>query len=455
MVGGITGIFLATFPVDWQLTDTYFVVAHMHYVAFGGTAFAMMAATYYWFPKMTGKMLNERMGIVSFWLVFVGFQVTFLIQHSAGLSGMPRRIYEYTEGSGWHLYNLISTVGAFILAAGAVLSVLNLVRSLKRGTPAGPDPWKANTLEWFMPSPPPAQQLRRDPARALGRADEGHPPPGRAGVGHGAALRGGPADGAGVRRPRDARGGLPHEHADRLRRPRRRRRAPGRGGLRHADEAEGPVAAAADDGHDDVRGRRPRRSRWCSGRCSAASLASGGAGAVNHWYDRDIDARMARTATRPVPSGRVAPRAALAYGIALAALSFLVLSVAVNLLSAVLALLGFLGYVFVYTVWLKRSTPQNIVIGGAAGAVPPLVGWAAVTGHRGPHRAVPLRDRLLLDPAALLGAVAADEGRVRARGRADDARGPRRGRDAPPDPAVHGAAAGAHAAARRVRLLRR
>ena len=109
VVGGITGIFLATFPVDWQLTDTYFVVAHMHYVAFGGTAFAMMAATYYWFPKMTGKMMNERMGIVSFWLVFIGFQVTFLVQHSAGLSGMPRRIYEYTEGSGWHLYNLIST----------------------------------------------------------------------------------------------------------------------------------------------------------------------------------------------------------------------------------------------------------------------------------------------------------------------------------------------------------
>jgi protoheme IX farnesyltransferase len=114
------------------------------------------------------------------------------------------------------------------------------------------------------------------------------------------------------------------------------------------------------------------------------SLASGGAGAVNHWYDRDIDAQMARTATRPVPAGRVSPRAALTYGIVLAALSFLVLSVAVNVLSACLALAGFLGYVFVYTVWLKRSTPQNIVIGGAAGAVPPLVGWAAVTGHLDP-----------------------------------------------------------------------
>ena len=113
------------------------------------------------------------------------------------------------------------------------------------------------------------------------------------------------------------------------------------------------------------------------------SLASGGAGAVNHWYDRDIDAQMARTATRPVPAGRISPRAALTFGILLAALSFVELSLTVNVLSAVLALSGFLGYVFVYTVWLKRTTPQNIVIGGAAGAVPPLVAWAAVTGGIG------------------------------------------------------------------------
>jgi heme o synthase len=111
------------------------------------------------------------------------------------------------------------------------------------------------------------------------------------------------------------------------------------------------------------------------------SLASGGAGAVNHYYDRDIDAQMKRTATRPVPAGRVSPRAALTFGIVLAVLSFVELTAAVNLLSASLALCGFLGYVFVYTMWLKRTTPQNIVIGGAAGAVPPLVAWAAVTGH--------------------------------------------------------------------------
>src|ERR1700712_3621448 len=114
--------------------------------------------------------------------------------------------------------------------------------------------------------------------------------------------------------------------------------------------------------------------------CLGGYLSAGGAGAVNHWFDRDIDAQMARTATRPVPSGRVAPLAALSFGCVLAALALLELSLAVNPLAAALSFSGFLGYVFVYTIWLKRRTPQNIVIGGAAGAVPPLVGWAAVTG---------------------------------------------------------------------------
>ena len=118
--------------------------------------------------------------------------------------------------------------------------------------------------------------------------------------------------------------------------------------------------------------------------CLGGSLSAGGAGAVNHWFDRDIDAQMARTANRPVPAGRISPNAALGFGLVLAALSFILLSLTVNVLSASLALAGFLGYVLVYTVWLKRTTPQNIVIGGAAGAVPPLVGWTAVTGHLDP-----------------------------------------------------------------------
>ena len=155
LMGGITGIFLAVFPIDWQLTDTYFVVAHFHYTAFGASAFAMVAALYFWFPKMSGRTMSEGLGKVSFGFFFIGFHVTFLIQHSAGLDGMPRRIYEYSEQSGWWTYNLISTIGAFMIAIGVLLTVINLLRSTKKGAIAGPDPWKANTLEWFTPSPPP------------------------------------------------------------------------------------------------------------------------------------------------------------------------------------------------------------------------------------------------------------------------------------------------------------
>jgi cytochrome c oxidase subunit 1 len=114
-----------------------------------------MAGLYYWFPKMTGRMLSEPLGRASFWLILVGFWVTFLIQHSAGLSGMPRRVYEYPDVGHLELYNLISTIGSFILALGILLTIINVARSLKRGAVAGPDPWKANTLEWFTTSPPP------------------------------------------------------------------------------------------------------------------------------------------------------------------------------------------------------------------------------------------------------------------------------------------------------------
>jgi len=155
LMGGITGIFLAVFPVDWQLTDSYFVVAHFHYTAFGASAFAMVAALYYWFPKMSGRMMSEPLGKASFWFFLVGFHVTFLVQHSAGLSGMPRRVYEYSNHDGLWTYNLISSIGSWILAIGVLLTVINLARSVKRGAVAGPDPWKANTLEWFTPSPPP------------------------------------------------------------------------------------------------------------------------------------------------------------------------------------------------------------------------------------------------------------------------------------------------------------
>jgi cytochrome c oxidase subunit 1 len=159
LLGGITGIFLATFPVDWQLHDTYFVVAHFHYTIVGGAVFAMMAGIYYWFPKITGRMLDEKLGKISFVFTLVGFWVTFLIQHSAGLSGMPRRVYEYADVNNLGLYNMISTIGSFILALGVLLTIINIVKGIRSGAKAGPDPWKGNTLEWFTPSPPPVNNF--------------------------------------------------------------------------------------------------------------------------------------------------------------------------------------------------------------------------------------------------------------------------------------------------------
>ena len=186
-LGGVSGVILAIFPLDWQLTDTYFVVAHFHYVLVAGAVNAIFAGLYYWFPKMTGRMLSEGLGKLSFWLTFAGFNVTFLVQHSLGLEGMPRRIYEYADTGNLHVLNLISTIGAFILATGVLVTVFNVLRSLKRGAIAGPDPWKANTLEWFTTSPPPPnnfdvvprvrsvepmKDIRRAVARATGEAPE-------------------------------------------------------------------------------------------------------------------------------------------------------------------------------------------------------------------------------------------------------------------------------------------
>jgi cytochrome c oxidase subunit I len=155
VIGGISGVILAIFPVDWQLHDTYFVVAHFHYVLFGGSVFGLFAGLYYWFPKMSGRLMSESLGKLSFWLMFVGFNMTFLIQHSIGMEGMPRRVYDYSEELGVGTYNLISTIGAFILGVGVVVTCVNVLVSLRKGKKAGNDPWQGNTLEWFTTSPPP------------------------------------------------------------------------------------------------------------------------------------------------------------------------------------------------------------------------------------------------------------------------------------------------------------
>jgi cytochrome c oxidase subunit I len=159
VIGGISGVFLAIFPVDWQLTDTYYVVAHLHYVLVGGSVMGIFAGLYYWFPKITGRLLSDGLGRLSFALMYIGINVTFLIQHTLGLDGMPRRVYRYPHYGHWELYNLISTIGSFILALGVLVTLINVVRSVRRGVLAGPDPWKANTLEWFTTSPPPANNF--------------------------------------------------------------------------------------------------------------------------------------------------------------------------------------------------------------------------------------------------------------------------------------------------------
>ncbi len=163
LIAGLTGIMLSAAPFDWQLTGSYFVVAHFHYVIVGGIIFSLFAAFYYWYPKATGRMLNETLGKWHFWLFLIGFHLTFDFMHIPGILGMPRRIYTYEANRGWGIWNLIVSIGAIFQAIAVIIFAYNLVRSYFKGDIAGHDPWDAWTLEWATPSPPPSYNFAHDP----------------------------------------------------------------------------------------------------------------------------------------------------------------------------------------------------------------------------------------------------------------------------------------------------
>jgi cytochrome c oxidase subunit 1 len=163
LIGGLNGVFQAVVPVDTQLTDTYWVVAHIHYVLFGGSVFGIFAAIFFWFPKITGYRLNEGLGKIQFWIMFVGMNVTFFPMHLLGMDGMPRRIYDYAENTGWSPYNLVATVGAFLIALSVAVFIYNFFASAARREQVGDDPWEGNTLEWATASPPPVYNFARIP----------------------------------------------------------------------------------------------------------------------------------------------------------------------------------------------------------------------------------------------------------------------------------------------------
>ncbi len=177
LIGGLDGVHLAVVPVDWQLTDTYYVVSHIHYVLFGGAIFGLFSGIYYWFPKMTGRRLQEALGKWHFWLMFIGMNLVFMPMHILGLEGMPRRIYTYSTGRGWDIWNFVETIGAFIVALSILVFILNFILSLRKPATHETDPWDGATLEWKANSPPPAYNFAQIPS-VRGRRplwDEKHP----------------------------------------------------------------------------------------------------------------------------------------------------------------------------------------------------------------------------------------------------------------------------------------
>jgi cytochrome c oxidase subunit 1 len=163
VIGGLSGVMHAVVPVDTQQNDSYFVVAHFHYVLFGGSIFALFGAIYHWFPKFAGRLLDERLGKWHFWLTFAGFNLTFFPMHFLGLAGMPRRYSSYGEESGWWFWNAVSTLGAYLIGAAILIFLVNVARTFARPPDAPDNPWDAPTLEWSIPSPPPVYNFREVP----------------------------------------------------------------------------------------------------------------------------------------------------------------------------------------------------------------------------------------------------------------------------------------------------
>jgi cytochrome c oxidase subunit 1 len=177
-IGGLSGITHASPPADLQQTDTYYVVAHFHYVLFGGTIMGLFSGIYYWWPKMTGRLLSERLGLVHFWLTFIGMNLTFFPMHFIGLLGMPRRIYTYSTDLGVDRMNFWSSIGAFMLSVGMLVFVYNMWRTRRHGAKAGPNPWRGATLEWATSSPPPPHNFDVIPTvRSRMPMWDPHPPP--------------------------------------------------------------------------------------------------------------------------------------------------------------------------------------------------------------------------------------------------------------------------------------